>query len=351
MITRRNLLMALAPPLTPEVTVFRAGEDGYHTYRIPALVATKKRTLLAFCEGRRSARGDSGNIDVLVKRSTDQGRTWSRASTVADFDGDTIGNPAPVADRQTGVIWLPLTRNPGEVTEKEILARTTRGTRTVWMTSSRDDGHTWSTPADITATTKLPDWTWYATGPGNGIQTRTGRLVIPCDHNRGPESERWSHVIYSDDHGSTWKLGGAAGPQCNECAVAELSDGSLLLNMRSYAGRNRRATSVSRDGGLTWAAPVLDDALLEPVCQASMIRYGKRGLLFANPASTKREKMTVRVSRNGGRTWTGERVVYAGPAAYSNLVELPRGGVGLLYEKGEKSPYETIAFATLPGVI
>lgn len=338
--------MAMARP-SSETVVFRSGEDGYHTYRIPAIVATKKKTLLAFCEGRKSARGDSGNIDLLVKRSTDQGRTWSPAITVADFGGDTIGNPAPVVDRSNGTIWLPLTRNPGDTTEKQIQARTGSGTRTVWITSSRDDGQTWATPTDITATTKLPEWTWYATGPGNGIQTRSGRLVIPCDHNRDPASERWSHVIYSDDHGASWKLGGAAGPQCNECAVVELRDGSLQLNMRSYAGRNRRLVSVSRDGGLTWSTPVTDESLIEPVCQASLIRYRKDRLLFANPASTKRERMTVRVSRDEGRTWASEQLVHAGPAAYSNLVELPRGGVGLLYEKGEKSAYEAIVFATL----
>ena len=349
MITRRTFLMALAPPAAAETVVFRSGADGYHTFRIPALVSTRKKTLLAFCEGRRGGRGDSGNIDIVVKRSRDHGRTWSAALPVADFGGDTIGNPAPVVDRATGVIWLALTRNPGDTTEKQILAREGSGTRTVWMTSSHDDGRTWSAPQDITGTTKLPEWTWYATGPGSGIQTRSGRLLIACDHNRGvtPASERWSHVIYSDSHGAAWKLGGSAGPQCNECAAIELSDGSLQLNMRSYAGRHRRLISSSRDGGLTWTTPADDEALVEPVCQASLIRYGRDKLLFANPASTQRERMTVRLSRDGGHTWPVERLVHAGPSAYSNLVELPKGGVGLLYEKGEKSPYESIVFAML----
>jgi len=333
-----------AAPGPFQVTVFRAGEGGYHTYRIPAIILTKKRTLLAFCEGRREGRGDSGNIDLLVKRSSDLGRTWSSYAVVADFGADTIGNPAPVVDRKSGAILLPLTRNPGHITERQIRAREPGAVRTVWLTASRDDGQTWDKPTDISATTRLPDWTWYATGPGNGIQTRGGRLVVACDHDQGQASERYSHVIYSDDAGRSWKLGGSAGPNCNESTIAELRDGSLLLNMRSYHGRNRRAVSISRDGGLTFSEPVLDEALIEPVCQASLLRYRKKLLLFSNPASTKRERMTVKLSRDDGRSWPVEKVLHAGPAAYSNLIELPGGQAAILYERGEKSPYEEIVF-------
>lgn len=331
-----------------EVTVFRSGEDGYHTYRIPAVLVTKKGTLLAFCEGRRNSRSDTGDIDLLLKRSSDGGRTWSSTITVADFGPDTIGNPAPVVDRKTGTIWLLLTSNPGSNHEKQILEKTSSGTRTVWVTHSKDDGLTWAKPVEITAAVKKPDWTWYATGPGNGIQLRSGRMVIACDHNRGGATERYSHVIYSDDQGATWKLGGSAGPQCNESTIAELRDGTLQLNMRSYHGKNRRAISHSRDGGMTWSEPVLDETLIEPVCQASLIRFGKRYLLFSNPASTKRENMVVRISRDGGKSWIASKTVHGGPTAYSNLVELRGGLVGLLYEKGVTSPYEMISFGRFP---
>lgn len=354
--TRRELLVggvgmmplgAFGAAAAPSQTVvWRAGEDGYHTYRIPAVVLTKKRTLLAFCEGRRSGRGDSGDIDLLVKRSRDGGRTWSRQTVVADFGGDTIGNPVPVVERRTGRILLPLTRNPGAITEKQIRAHEPGATRTVWFTSSGDDGVNWETPREITSTTKASDWSWYATGPCNGIQTRSGRILIPCDHNRGEKAERWSHVIYSDDGGRSWKLGGSAGPHCNESTMVELRDGSLLLNMRSYHGRNRRAVSRSADGGLTWTEPVLDEALVEPVCQGSLIRYRKDLLLFSNPASAKRERMTVKLSRDEGRTWVSEKVLHEGPAAYSNLVELPQGVPAVLYERGRQGPYEEIVFET-----
>jgi len=345
------LLPALLPSVEPRLTsvdVFTSGQDGHHTYRIPAIIQSAKGTLLAFCEGRKDSRRDWGNIDLLVKRSPDGGRTWSQAITVADFGTDTIGNPAPVVDRRTGTVWLLLTRNPGDVPEKVILPGLSGATRTVWVTYSKDDGRTWAPPLDITASVKLPDWSWYATGPVNGIQLRTGRLLIPCDHNRLDATRRYSHVVYSDDGGKTWKLGGSAGPDCNESTVVELRDGSLMLNMRSYAGKNRRAVSISRDGGLTWTDPMLDDALIEPVCQASLIGFGKgrsRVLLFSNPASTERVNMTVRLSRDEGKTWSASKTVHAGPSAYSNLIELKGNMVGLLYERGDTDRYERITFA------
>src|SRR5262249_34579351 len=159
------------------------------------------------------------------------------------------------------------------------------GTRTVWVTKSTDEGETWSRPVEITRAVKKPEWTWYATGPGVGVQLKGGRLVVPCDHKADGGRERGSHVIYSDDAGATWKLGGGPGPACNECQVAERADGTLLLNMRSYRGNNRRLTATSGDGGLTWSRPAEDAALVEPVCQASLLRYpGEKGpLLFANP--------------------------------------------------------------------
>jgi sialidase-1 len=338
---------AAAPADIEEKSVWKAGDAGYHTYRIPALLPTRRGTLLAFCEGRRGSASDAGDIDVLLKRSEDGGRTWSPQEVLADFAGDTVGNPCPVQDRNTGIVWLPLTSNPGSLTEREIEKNASRGTRTVWIMYSRDEGRTWSKPANITQSTKDPGWGWYATGPGNGIQLRSGRLVIPCDHRRYEGQARHSHVVYSDDNGRTWRIGGSAQTDTNECAVVELADGSLLLNMRSYHGRNRRAVARSRDGGLTWDDFGFDEALIEPVCQASLIRYDRQRLLFSNPASTRRERMTVRLSRDDGRTWTASRVLHEGPSAYSSLAVLRGGWIGCLYERGEKAPYESITFSRI----
>lgn len=341
-----------------EQAVFVSGQDGYHTYRIPALIVTPKGTVLAFCEGRKKSGADYGNIDILLRRSRDLGRTWEPAQLIADHGDNTIGNPCPVVDAATGTIWLLLTRNLGDDSEQKILARMARETRTVWVCSSTDDGATWTQPVDITASTKKPDWTWYATGPGCGIQTKSGRMVIPCDHNVAePQDIRRAHVIYSDDHGRTWRIGGVVGDDVNECQVVELADGSLMLNMRNYAkgeGRqNRRAVVTSQDGGLSWSPIWWAQELVEPVCQASFIRFTKRPefaknrLLFANPASTKRDKMTVRVSYDEGQTWPVAKEIYAGPSAYSALATLPDMTIGCLYERGKRSPYETITFARL----
>ena len=346
---RRAFLMASAAPLLgaeQQTSVWRAGEGNYHTHRIPAVVRTKRGTLLAFCEGRRGGAGDSGDIDLLLKRSFDGGGTWSETTVVADLGTDTIGNPAPVVDRRDGAIHLLLTRNPGSVREDQIIDRTTSATRTVWTTVSRDEGGTWTQPRDITADVKRPEWTWYATGPCNGIQLRSGRLLIPCDHVT-PDRKMWSHAIYSDDRGMTWRIGGIAGPECNESTAAQLPDGTVLLNMRSYRGNHRRLVSRSRDGGLTWTAPQPDEALLEPVCQASLLAVANL-LIFSNPASEKRVNMTVKASGDGGHTWQVLRTIHPGPSAYSNLVDLGRGRVGLLYERGEKNPYESIVWTTVP---
>ena len=336
-----------------QIDLFISGQGGYHTYRIPSLIVTSKGTLLAFCEARKNDRRDSGDIDLVLKRSFDNGSTWGPMQIIADDGPNTMGNPCPVIDRETGTIWLPITRNLGEDIQDQIMDGTSRGTREAWMMKSTDDGATWSKPVEITSTTKQPDWTWYATGPGNGIQLQSGRMLIPSNHAPAGSEKFYSHVIYSDDHGATWKLGGAAGENTSESQVVELRDGSLLMNMRSYHGKNRRAVSTSRDGGLTWSAVSLDAALIEPVCQGSLIRLQTEAddrrdlLLFSNPASTERDKLTVRLSYDGGKSWPVARQLHAGPSAYSALAALPGGDLNLacLYERGEKSPYETITLA------
>jgi len=346
-----QLAQAAAPPVQTEL--FRAGEGGYQSYRIPALIRTAKGTLLAFCEGRRNSRSDTGDIDILLRRSLDDGKTWQPVQLVADMGADTIGNPAPLVDRKTGTILLLLTSNPGPATEAQISSANATVNRTVWISRSADDGATWSAPTDITTQVKRPDWTWYATGPGNGIQLRSGRLVIACDHNLRDDNSRHSHLIYSDDGGATWQIGAIAEDKTNESAIAELRNGDLLLDMRSYHGKNRRAEQISTDHGLTLKPLSLIDALIEPVCQASLISAAAPGhhpdgtLLFSNPASTKRANLTVRWSRDDGRTWAASRSIHEGPAAYSSLAMLSGQTVGLLYERGDKTSYENITFARI----
>ncbi|MCA9168991.1 MAG: exo-alpha-sialidase [Planctomycetales bacterium] len=339
--------------------LFVAGVDGYHTYRIPALTVTSKGSVLAFCEGRRGGAGDAGDIDLLIKRSLDNGQTWSAQAIVWDDANNTCGNPCPIVDRDTGTIWLLMTWNLGRDRESQIKDQTSQDTRRVYVTHSRDDGVTWAEPTEITSTTKRENWTWYATGPGAGIQIEhgkyRGRLVAPCDHIEAQTKHFYSHVIYSDDQGKTWQLGGrTAQAQVNECEVVEIADGKLLLNMRNYDRAHKaRQIAVSEDGGLTWRDQRFDEALIEPICQASVRRVrwpdgDKPGiLLFSNPADQdQRANMTVRVSLDDGATWPHSAILHAGPSAYSDLTVLPSGQIGCLYERGESKPYDMIEFCS-----
>ena len=339
--------------------VYTSGENGYDTYRIPAIVVTKAGTILAFAEGRMDGRGDAGNIDMLLKRSTDGGKTWSEQQVIWDDGPNTCGNPAPVVDQETGTIHLLMTWNRGDDHEPDIIAGTSKDTRRVYVTRSEDDGATWTDPKEITSTTKRANWTWYATGPGAGIQMQMGeykgRLVIPCDHIEAETEHYYSHVIYSDDNGETWQLGGRTPEhQVNECQVVELASGKLVLNMRNYDRSNKvRQVAYSRDGGGTWYDQKFDVTLIEPRCQASFRRYGdytgeeRKMLLFSNPAhKDKRVNLAVRLSLKNGKTWDKSLVLHHGPSAYSDLATLPNGHVACLYERGDKHPYETITLAT-----
>ena len=337
--------------------LWESGKDGYDTYRIPALAVTTQGTLLAFCEGRKDLNSDSGNIDLLVKRSQDNGETWSEQRTVWDDGTNTCGNPSPVVDQETGTIWLLSTWNRGDDREGQIVAQESKDTRRVFVMSSSDDGLTWTKPTEITASVKKQDWPWYATGPGSGIQiehgAHAGRLVVACDHIEAETNRYYSHVIFSDDHGKTWTLGGSSPKhQVNECEVVELTGGRLMLNMRNYdRSKTSRQIAFSADGGNTWSDQGFDTTLIEPTCQASIQRYSWPGenteniILFANPASTERTNMTVRASFDDGGTWPLQRVLHTGPSAYSDLAVLAGGTVACLYERGKEHAYEQIALA------
>lgn len=340
-----------------EQDLFVSGTLGYHTFRIPALLNTRDQVVLAFCEARKNNRSDTGNIDLAMRRSEDGGKTWSETTIIWDDGENVCGNPCPVFDRETGEIHLLLTWNLGSDHERDIIEQKAQDTRRVFVMKSSDLGKTWTTPADITTTTKSSDWGWYATGPGNGIQIENGphagRLVIPCDHSytladsAEKKYEYGSHIIFSDDHGASWQMGGVIRPKVNECQVVELGQGQLLMNMRSYFGRNLRTHSLSSDGGITWGPPEDVVDLTEPVCQASLIRIpdGSPILVFSNPDSTARAKMTVKYSSDQGKSWQDYKVLFKGPSAYSSLTLLGDNLVGCLYEKGENSPYEKISLA------
>jgi sialidase-1 len=334
--------------------LFKSGSDGYNTFRIPAIITTRSGVLLAFAEGRKNSSSDTGDIDLVMKRSADNGKTWSELRILWDDELNVCGNPAPVLDRTTGKIFLLSTWNLGSDREPDIIKQLSKDTRRVFVLESVDEGLNWSEPKEITADVKKPDWTWYATGPCHGLQISTGpyrnRLVIPCDHIEAGTAKYYSHIIYSDDQGKTWKLGGTTPQdQVNECTVAELKGGRLMLNMRNYDRTQKaRKISLSNDGGNTLNDIYPDTTLIEPICQAGMLNWSKPSkerLLFLNPAhETRRVNMTLRLSNDGGTSWPYFKVLHPGPSAYSDLAKTRNGKIACLYEAGEKSPYEGIVF-------
>jgi sialidase-1 len=217
-----------------------------------------------------------------------------------------------------------------------------------------DNGETWTTPKEITNSVKKSNSTWYATGPVNGIQlkkgNKKGRLIIPCDHIEAVTKKYFSHIIFSDNGGLDWELGGSTNQHnVNECTVVELNNGKLILNMRNYNDDRLRKLSISEDQGESWKNIYSDNFLIEPICQASMISIRrplkKEIIAFSNPNSrNSREKMSIKLSLDKTKTWPITKLLHNGPSAYSNLIQLNNKEIGCLFEGGYKSPYEGIAF-------
>jgi sialidase-1 len=325
--------------------LFQSGKDGYTSYRIPAVVVTKRGVVLVFCAARKGRGGDWDNIDIAMRRSTDNGRAWEPRRILLD-DGDaTVDNPTPIVDRQTGSVHFLYQVNYARC----------------YYLRSDDDGQTFTTPVDITAVfeqfRKEYDWNVIAPGPGHAIQLQSGRLLVPVWLSTGGHSHHPSCMatIYSDDHGATWRRGDIVGrntpavPNPNETAAVELSDGRVMLNIRNESQKFRRLVAFSPDGATGWTEPVFDDALFEPVCMAGLVQGPKRPgdkiplLLFSNPDSRNkpagkgwraRETLSIKASEDDGRTWAVSRVLEPGGSGYSDLAVAADGYILCLYEGG-----------------
>jgi sialidase-1 len=357
------------------IPVFKSGSEGHKSYRIPAIICLANGDLLAFCEGRVNDAGDFGDINIVMKRSTDHGNTWSLLQTIVDYESLQAGNPAPVVDvtdpdYPQGRIFLFY--NTGNNHENEV--RKGAGLREVWYKNSTDGGHTWSEPVNITEQTHRPkqpqvnpaynfseDWRSYANTPGHAMQFTEGkykgRIFVAANHSEGNPREKftdyYAHGFYSDDHGKTFRLSEKIDtPGSNESMAVQLSNNRLMMNIRNQRGDIRaRLIAISGDGGQHWDTSYFDSNLPDPVCQGSILAIGKRSnvLAFCNPADTiHRDNLTLRISFDKGKTWKKSWVIdksnsgkEISHAAYSDLVQINKKTIGILYERDN---YQEIVF-------
>jgi sialidase-1 len=347
-------------PFLEKSEVFPPELNGIARYRIPGVVVTPKGTVLAYAEARKNGSSDWGEIEIHLRRSTNGGKTWEASSQIAHhgarLEGNprkaeggekeqTVNNPVAIVDRETGAIEFLYCINYARC----------------YSMRSTDDGVTWSAPVDITASFEpfraKYDWKVIATGPGHGIQIRSGRLVVPiwlAYGKAGDHAPSAAGTIYSDDHGKTWQAGELCLPNegdfgnPNETMVTELSNGRVMLVSRSVSKANRKIVTTSPNGATGWTTPVFHDQLWEPVCMASIIAHpSKPGtLIYSNPHTLKldkdgkevpggrgkRENLCIKLSHDDGKTWPINKVIDPGKAAYSDLAVLPDGTVLCLYE-------------------
>lgn len=355
--------------------VFTSGAEGHKSYRIPAIIQLPDGDLLAFCEGRVHDAGDFGDINLVMKRSSDGGHTWSVLQTIVDYESLQAGNPAPVVDLTDtrfprGRVFLFY--NTGNNHENEV--RKGNGFREVWYKTSTDGGHTWSEPVNITDQTHKPkqptvnpaynyddDWRSYANTPGHAMQFSSGkywgRIFVAANHSAGNPQEQFTdysaHGFYTDDHGKTFKLSeNVPVPGSNEAMATELSGNRLMMNIRNQRGDIReRLIAISSDGGARWDTVYFDKNLPDPVCQGSILTIGKRKniLAFCNAADKiHRNNLTLRISYDDGKTWKKNWVIDKSQpggemnhSAYSDLVQIDKKTIGILYERND---YAEIVF-------
>lgn len=372
------LLLAILPLLTnaqtDHVVVFRSGESGYHTFRIPAIIRAANGDLLAFCEGRKNGSGDFGNIDIVMRRSADGGKQWGELQVVAEFNDLQAGNPAPIIDLlnpdHPGRVWLFY--NTGNCTEQQMRER--MGLKETWYRVSDDHGINWLPPVNITTqvhkhsgNSSLPgDWRSYANTPGHALQIMNGpfkgRLVVAANHSSGPPLGRFrdyrAHAFFSDDFGRSFQLSpDVEYPGSNESMAAELGNGGILLNSRNQSGDQKfRLISRSRDAGRSWDTTYLEKNLIDPVNQGSVLTLGyagKNAIIAHSHAqdSTRRNNLMLHISRDDGRSWKPYLVIDQAPegaskdyTAYSDLVVFQTNRLGVLYER---NGYREIVWKTI----
>lgn len=329
--------------------LWKSGEGGVHTYRIPALIQTRSGMLIAVADARHDSAQDlPGRLSLVMRRSKDRGRTWEASRVIRSVEQGGVGDASLLLDRKTGRVWCFFAYGPPGIGFPTAKPGSVTGASTLQVHAmyTDDDGVKWSPPADITPQIKKPEWQAMFATSGMNIQTAKGRYLVPVVVR--DESNTISvRNAYSDDAGKTWRIGPAIGPGLDESHAVESRDGTIIENMRN--GKTR-AVARSRDG-VQFGEVEHDDALVDAVCNAGIasMRVGREHLIvFTNAASARRENLTVKLSYDGARTWKDSRVLHAGPAAYSTVQPLDDRTIAVLYEAGDRSPYERITYARFP---
>lgn len=330
--------------LLAALTVFSSGTDGYHTYRIPALLKSSQGNLLAVVEARAS-QADAASNTLVGKISDDEGQSWSpqRLICAPGKEGGSFNNPTLVEVKK-GHIIMHFQHYPAGTHEYDVVAgisgpKVVRG----FQIESKDGGKTWGTPRDITPQIKPPEAVTIASGPGVGIRLKRGRLIMPYNFRVG--SKWWVYCALSDNGGKTWRRGATVEEpdemNANEVQVVELASGDVLINARNQGKKRARCIALSHDGGETFSRANYDDRLIDPICQGSMIRLKSGQLAFCNAMDVlKRQNGGIRFSDDEGRTWPRRALITEGSFQYSSMVELADGSIGVLYETVEDGNYQ-----------
>lgn len=300
-------------------------------YRIPALITAPNGDLVAAIDERVPSCGDlkhNKDINIVIRRSTDNGATWSAIETIVDYPlGKSASDPSMIVDKITGEIFMFFNYMDLEH-EKDVYY--------LKVIKSSDNGKTWSTPRDITSQITKPTWQkdFKFITSGRGIQTSKGKLLHTLVN-----LQKGLHLFASDDHGKSWYLINTPIKPADESKIVELSNDTWMVNSR-VNGKGNRYVHTSLDEGKTWET-TLDTTLIGPGCNASLLKYSsklngtkKNILLFANANDKKeRKNMTIKVSYDNGKSWSKDKTIYAGSAAYPSMTILSNGDIGLFFEK------------------
>lgn len=359
--TENDSIIDLSQDSTHTSVPYYSGLQGYYSFRIPSIIKTET-ALIAFAEGRKNSTSDFGDIDLVYRRSLDEGKSWGPLHLLFDQDTMAVQNPTPIYVSSENKIVLLF--NTTTLSEHDVLNKDydLQDERKAFVTSSTDNGITWEPPKDITRQVKHRNWRWHAIGPVHGIELKLGkhkeRLIAPVAISIGKGNKVYTMtLVYSDDKGENWHIGAVDenledGVLANETTIAELADGSIYVNTRDQYGGSldkNRGETYSYDGGLSFSGSIIEsDKFPSPIVQSALLRWSfandnsKNILLFSTPSHVdKRLDLVVMVSFDESKNWQHLFKIHDGSSAYSDMIKLNEHTLGVIYETDE---YKKIRF-------